>query len=335
MQDNEQLQQLLHSLPANSLWCIGEDSDPQRASGFGGICITNRFDVFRQAQQAGLICHFNDFDLSLLADNSLDAAVWRIAKEKLLNIHVIVSSLSKLKHGGKLYLIGYRNEGIESLLSLLQTKTNAHIERQKLKKQLQQVCISKPSQLTIDNSYPNLQQPGDDDQAFYSKPGVFGWNKTDTGSQLLIQVLAGLPVDTQHRVLDLGCGYGYLAMQAHQLGYRHIDATDNNAAAIVACQANYALHNIQGQVIADDCAAAIDKRYDLIVCNPPFHQGFAHDKALTTRFCQTASRLLNNNGQALFVVNQFIGLEKVASSCFGKQRTLFSGQGFKVLCLSK
>ncbi|MDR2212236.1 MAG: methyltransferase, partial [Pseudomonadales bacterium] len=114
-------------------------------------------------------------------------------------------------------------------------------------------------------------------------------------------------------------------------------ATDNNAAAIHAAAYNLERSIPPGHfaVMLDDCAAALHTPVDLIVCNPPFHQGFAVEGALTERFLAAARRLLKPNGQALFVVNAFIPLERKAAAMFGAINTLANDRRFKVLSLSR
>lgn len=326
---------LLQQAPSNSLWCLGENTAVPTASTFKGLAISNRYDVYQQLLKLELNCELSDFDFSTIADNSIDYAVWRIAKEKALNIHIMHSLLHKLHDTGSLHLVGYRNEGMDSLVKLLQTQTDSRIERHKLKKQLQHIIVHKPNTIDFSNNYAQLQKFHLDNSDFYSKPGVFGWQKSDLGSQLLIEQLAKQPLNPAHKLLDLGCGYGYLSIKAKQLGYQTIDASDNNAASIIACRANFSLHAIHGEVFIDDCVSRANNSYDIVLCNPPFHQGFEHDKALIERFCQAASRALHKDGQAFFVINQFIGLEKVASRYFTQQHILLQEQGFKVLHLTK
>lgn len=327
------LHTLLSQASEQSLWCINESSPAIEQSSFAGHVICQRYDTFLHCQQHRLRSNFSDYDFSAIASNSLDTVIWRIAKEKAVNIHIIEQSLNKLREHGTLHLIGYRDEGIESLITLLQQRTQAHIEKHKLKKQLQHIIVHKSGTHDIENHYTESQWLSIDDFNFYSKPGVFGWQKIDKGSELLIHALQEIPITAQAQILDLGCGYGYLSLHAKMLGWQNIDATDNNAASILACQKNFEHYHIQGQVIADDCAQSIHKQYDLVLCNPPFHQGFDHKKSLTEQFCASAKARLKPNGQALFVVNQFIGLEKIAANLFKQQTLLAKEKGFKIILL--
>lgn len=77
------------------------------------------------------------------------------------------------------------------------------------------------------------------------------------------------------RVLDLCTGSGCLAILA-ALAFEEatVDAVDLSADALAVAQSNIALHAMQGRVQAlrSDLFAQIptDRRYQLIVCNPPY-----------------------------------------------------------------
>ena len=136
-------------------------------------------------------------------------------------------------------------------------------------------------------------------------------------------------------MLDLGCGYGFLSVNAHQKGVDSILATDNNAAAVIACQQNFDRLGIKGAVVADDCAANQDERFDLVLCNPPFHQGFSVEGELTDRFLARAARLTARNGMALFVTNMFIPLERKAKGVFAGVDTFADNGSFKLVRLTR
>lgn len=327
------LDQLLRNAPNHSLWCADENVAGFMPSHFSGQIITNRYDL-----ALGLCKHhpetlFNDFQLTE-CHRPLQEVIFRIAKEKAINIHIIQQSLALLPQGGKLHLLGYKNEGIGSLNNFY-SETNAKIHRHK--GQLFHIEIVSNGLFALKtDEYTPLQWIDSGQPGFYSKPGIFGWNKTDAGSELMMQLFNQYQQNnTSARVLDLGCGYGYLSIMARQNGYTHIDATDNNAAALLACQANFVHYQISGEVFPDDHGEYCQKRYDTILCNPPFHQGFGHHKNLTEIFVAQSEKLLSSGGQAWFVVNQFIGIEKIADQHYKKCELLAKKNGFKVFLFEK
>ncbi len=339
------IEQLLQAAPENSIWCADEniaDFIPHR---FKGTIISNRYDIYENLKKHDLPCHFSDFNLTEIETaQKPEQIIFRVAKEKAINHHIVSSALALLPSNGKLLLLGYKNEGIVSLTATIKSHYNCQVNVKKHKKQLHsiEVISSEPQSVSLNSDiYTTLQTVAINDFNFESKPGIFGWNKIDRGSEILMEEFARQPEIKQansiqdQSILDLGCGYGYLAIKAKQTGFNRIDATDNNAASIVACQSNFHTFDISGNVFASDCAQDNSSKYDIILCNPPFHKGFDHKKDLTEFFINQAYSHLNNAGKAYFVTNQFIGIEKIAAKLFKNVQILDKKEGFKILLLGK
>jgi 16S rRNA (guanine1207-N2)-methyltransferase len=88
-------------------------------------------------------------------------------------------------------------------------------------------------------------------------------------------------------------------------------------------------------VMADDCGGQLAPGFDLILCNPPFHQGFSVDGALTDKFLRQTRRLLSAQGMAVFVVNQFIALERAAQKYFRVIEPAGRNPSFKLIRLAQ
>ena len=191
-----------------------------------------------------------------------------------------------------------------------------------------------------DTDYSKLRAiKSNEETPLQTKPGIFGWNNFDQGSAFLIQhlpaFLQSFGENPPQSLLDLGCGYGYLSCAASQHGFQQLSATDNNAAALNACRENFAALDIDGEVIAGDAGSQVNERFDAIICNPPFHQGFNIDSALTEKFLSASKRLLTAEGKALFVVNNFIPLEKKAVDYFSEVEEIARSGSFKLIRASQ
>jgi len=312
--------------------------------------LSNRFDIAHQAQLANCKSQFNDFDFSVFANASFQRVVYRVSKEKPVAHHIINHALRLLSDDGELILLGAKNEGIKTYASKAAVYFNTQATVAKHGNvYLATICKNKNSTsnaeqrlLSLKTPYENLSPLIDGkDHTLFSKPGLFGWNKIDRGSALLAAHLndffAGLTTPPQ-TLLDLGCGYGYLSVMAAQIHSENalrIVASDNCAAAVIACRKNFATFNIAGEVVADDCAGGITDTFDALICNPPFHQGFKTDSRLTEKFIQSAARHLKHSGRALFVVNQFVPLEKLAQPYFARREKIVAADGFKLVLLRK
>lgn len=298
--------------------------------------VTNRVDVARRFEAAGFSCRLNDFSL----DQAIPARVYyRVSKEKALVHHLINKILAALPIGGRLLLSGFKGDGTKTYIEKAAAMVGAIKVIEKPGGGALLGIIEKhsePQQFLDDSDYAELQNIGVE-QTLFSKPGVYGWKKIDSGSALLAEQLP-LLIDTLPKtpesVLDLGCGYGYLSVMAKQcLPEARIVATDNNVTALLACDKNFEAHAISGETLAEDCGGNLTEKFDLIVCNPPFHKGFDVHGDLTLQFLQSAKARMKPGAAAVFVVNQFIGLEQRAKGSFGECRLLAERDGFKVFLL--
>ena len=324
--------------------------------GAGTEVISNRFDIARMATAADLSTQFNDFDFSVYPPAHFARICYRISKERAVVEHIIDQSLHLLRPGGELILCGAKNEGLkryarvaaEYFDSPAETRKHGSMYTARIIKNTSETKSAKPKD---HSDYEQMIAVEIDDaiagdagfnNKLYTKPGSFGAARIDQGSAMLVAYLEAFFEDFQmppQSLLDLGCGYGYLTVSAARLGISYgmtrIVATDNCAAAIIACRANIKRLNITAEVIADDCAQGISETFDAVICNPPFHQGFKTDAALSEKFVRAAAEHLTPEGRALFVVNQFVPLEKVASQVFKSIEVVNKDRSFKLLSMAR
>ena len=328
---------------ADENWASAAWLNVARSGSCQRILFSNRFEIAASAEQAGIETCFNDFDFSNLEPASFDYLLYRVSKERPVSHHIINSAFTLLASGGKLLLSGEKSDGLKTYADQACKLFGDRSKPQKngnyyLATITRHSVGNKPLD---DKDYSKLRAiKNSDELPLQSKPGIFGWNKIDQGSAFLIEQLPAFldtfPKSQQPQsLLDLGCGYGYLACAASQQGFVRITATDNNAAAVYACQKNFTHLNISGEVIAADAGSEIQQQFDAIICNPPFHQGFNIEGALTEKFLNACRRLLTAEGKALFVVNNFIPLEKKAVDYFAEVSEVARNNSFKLIQVCK
>lgn len=161
-------------------------------------------------------------------------------------------------------------------------------------------------------------------------PGVFAAGRLDDGTALLLD---HLDVPAGARVLDMGCGVGIIGLVATRLGADAADLTDASLLAVATARRNLATHRIaQGRAVASDVYAALSgERYDLIVCNPPFHRGKMVDYGVPERVIAEAPAHLAPAGRLVLVANAFLRYERRMAQVFGRVDTLAETARYRVL----
>ena len=161
----------------------------------------------------------------------------------------------------------------------------------------------------------------------WSQPGVFSWDRLDTGSAHLMSLLPGF----SGRGADLGCGIGVLdARILASPAVTSLAALDIDRRA-VACAA----HNLddprvqvrQADVRLPDPALA---DLDFVVTNPPFHDGGAEDRALGLAFIGAAAGMLRKGGACWLVVNRHLPYEAALAAAFEIVAVRAEAGGYKI-----
>ena len=162
-------------------------------------------------------------------------------------------------------------------------------------------------------------------------PSVFAQGKLDEGTRLLIEALQVQPAD---EALDIGCGAGYLGLHiARQANRGHVTMVDASLATVALAQRNITesgLPNIN-VLPSDGAQAVLSQRFDLVVTNPPFHQGGIQTTEIAERFIREAAHVLRPQGRFYLVANRFLKYEPTLKAHFNNITEVGGNTRFKVL----
>ncbi len=172
------------------------------------------------------------------------------------------------------------------------------------------------------------------DWTFTTANGVFSADGLDLGTAVLLR--ESEPPAHASRLLDLGCGYGVIAVAlATACPDAVVDAVDVNARALALTATNAAAHGVAERVrplLPGD--AAPDVRYDEIWSNPPIRIG----KPALHELLLTWLPRLAPGGVARLVVGRNLGADSLqgwlGASGFVCTRTA-SAKGFRVLNVTR
>ncbi len=143
-----------------------------------------------------------------------------------------------------------------------------------------------------------------------AEPGVFAAGKLDPGTALLLDSLDMAKLRGR-RVLDLGCGYGLLALKASLAGAA-VTACDDDLLAVRSTYRNAKRYGLDVRCLHSDVDSALKReRFDAVLTNPPFHVGKEVRPLLPKAFLAAAIKHLRPGGTLTLAANRALAYEKV------------------------
>lgn len=143
--------------------------------------------------------------------------------------------------------------------------------------------------------------------SFSSDNGVFSKDKIDYGSHFLIDTFLKNKSSTIKSVLDVGCGYGFIGIVLSKILNINVDMIDVNKRALHLCEMNINLNRVNAKCFYSDCYEFVDKKYDVIITNPPIRAG----KDIVLNILNGAFNHLNEDGTLWFVIRKDQGAKSI------------------------
>ena len=162
-------------------------------------------------------------------------------------------------------------------------------------------------------------------------PGVFSWDHLDDGTALLLEHL-GIEADMD--VLDIGCGYGIIGLSAARHGARQVTLVDDNLLAVRCAEANVRINALADRclVMPSNVTRAVqDQQFDLILSNPPFHQGVDVSTDVAERIIAESYDRLRTGGRLRIVANRFLPYDRTMRDTFANVITIAQNARYYVL----
>ena len=220
---------------------------------------------------------------------------------------------------GMVLVNGAKTDGVESLLKQVRKETSVEVVSKAHGKVFWFEAAPMP---TTWLEAGKLVKNGAD---FLTAPGMFSFEKVDLGSALLAPYLQ----DLKGRVADLGAGWGWLAAQALGPDVSEIVLYEAEHMALEAARLN--LGDARAQFVWGDVLALPKSApYDVVLSNPPFHQGRAAQPEIGIGFIEAAAKILKPKGRFLMVANRQLPYERALDGAFRKWKMLSQTGGFKI-----
>lgn len=287
--------------------------------------------------------HMRPLSLKLLRQNipstteitghAFDMVLVPGSKHRIQTLGWIATAMDLLSSGGQLVFCTPNNMGARAFEKrIIELAGNAQVT---VKSKCRCICARKSDDLntTLMREWKEHALPrAISAHGLISQPGLFSWDRIDTGSRLLAK---HLPDDLSGCGMDLGCGNGFLSAsilrRCDKISGIHL--VDSDAKAI-ACATRNLPHIPHTRICIhwlDATVEPIPQGMDWIVLNPPFHAGKDQDIELGKAMLHAACCSLKPSGTLFMVANRKLPYESVLDTYLQNTKYLYEGEGFKVI----
>ena len=257
-----------------------------------------------------------------------DLAVIFFPKEKELAELMFSTVSAGLRQEGDVLVVGPNRGGIRAAGSLVERYFGPVRERRSARHALLLSGVRTVDPEPYQGTRRYKVRTGAGEITVVSIPGVFSHGELDDGTALLLEALGSPQFEA---ALDWGCGSGAIgAALALGCPAGRVDLADSSPQALEATRRTLDANGISGNVIPTDVFSGTPGRYDLIVTNPPFHEGLRTTTAVTGRMIGEAGKHLTRGGRLVLVSNSFLRYEQILGKHFGSVGTLAETTRFRV-----
>lgn len=171
----------------------------------------------------------------------------------------------------------------------------------------------------------------DIDLKFNTDAGVFSKMRVDYGSGVLIKVMKDISFP-QANILDVGCGYGPIGLFAAKFWPEQtVDMVDVNERGLELAKRNAQLNHIRNvNIYQSDIYEQVDKKYGLILTNPPIRAG----KKVVSTILEQAKKHLVTKGVLMVVIQKKQGepsARKLMKETYGYCEIVQRDKGYYIL----
>jgi len=184
-----------------------------------------------------------------------------------------------------------------------------------------------PSSYPIQLTVPGFEHP------FVNHSNLFSREKLDIGTRFFLE---HLPQGDFKTILDLGCANGIVGIAAKRLNpSARVMFSDESKMAILSARTNYARYFTDTEPAEfhwTNCFEdGVSGSVDLVLCNPPFHQGTTMGDVIARQMFDDAHRVLRPEGKIRVVGNTHLQYQRVLDRVFGNSEILATNSKFMIV----
>lgn len=187
----------------------------------------------------------------------------------------------------------------------------------------EKVPVSSPYPISL--KLENFEGP------FVNHSNLFSRDKLDIGTRFFLE---HIPRGDYRTILDLGCANGIIGISAKRVNPEaKIIFSDESAMAIESAKTNYKNNfSDTAEFIWTNCFENQPKNsLDLVLCNPPFHQGNTIGDFIAWQMFEDALAALKPGGLLRVIGNSHLGYQVKLKKLFGNSKIIATNNKF-IIC---
>lgn len=304
------------------------------------------FERFQKASQnqANRFVSFGVFP-ELETVKNAQTVIYYWSKSKQQSLFQLMFLMANLAENADLFVVGENRSGINSIQKMLKDHAIVNKLDSARRSSLYYVNMTQRPTFNLNDWWhsfaiqdPQLLIEANKTETLQALPGVFSQKHLDEGSALLIKTLFEKESIGQREqtALDVGCGCGVIAKLCLQRDVNlKMTAIDVDAMALDSARHNLSEFKTATVQASDLFSTLASQRFDLIVSNPPFHQGQKTDYSIVERLIAQAKSHLTPNGRFYLVANHFLPYEEWFETHFNGIEKCAETTQFKVYRLTQ
>ncbi|PWK68355.1 class I SAM-dependent methyltransferase [Aminobacter sp. AP02] len=262
-------------------------------------------------------------------EDGYDMALVLAGRHRGLNELRVAEAIERVVPGGLVVVAGGKEDGIASLRKRLGTLLEIEDHLPKYHGTalwFRRTAQAEAAAATLRADNPEQLVEG----RFRTAPGMFSFERIDAGTRLLVD---SLPSDIKGKVADFCAGWGYVAAEvaARAKDLKALDLFEADFDALEAARANVPNIPVTPAFHWQDLTKEpVERRYDVVVMNPPFHLDRDADPEIGQRMIKAAAAALKPGGRLFMVANRHLPYLPVLAQAFASVEEIAVDSAFRV-----